>query len=68
MTRINTTVRVWDTKRQDFLNLQATIDIDPAKIAYAIGAQAYKNKSKASKLAAGGVVLTIVSPNQEAKP
>lgn len=58
MTRLSTTVRVWDGN--ELLTLAATIDIDPAKIAQAIGAQAYRNKSKASRLAAGGVILQIV--------
>lgn len=60
--RISTTVRVWDKARGDFVNLLATIDIDPVIIGAELGDKAFKNKSKASKIARGGVVLKIVTP------
>lgn len=60
MTRLNATARVWDKERKDWVNLQATIDIDPAIIAHELGDKAFKNKSKQSKAIRGGVILSLV--------
>jgi len=63
-TRINTTVCIWDKVRKDWVTLPATIDVDSEIIGRELAVKAFKNKSKASKLAAGGVVLTIVTPKE----
>lgn len=61
--RISTTVRVWDRSRGDYINLQATITVDPEIVGKELADKAFKNKSRSSKIARGGVVLTLVSPN-----
>lgn len=61
-TRINSNVRLWDKALATFINLPATIDVDPEIIASELASKAFKNKSKASKIARGGVILTIVTP------
>lgn len=61
MTRLKTTVRVWNRERGEFDYMEATIDVDPDKIAKAIGERAFKNKSKQSKAMRGGLILSIVT-------
>lgn len=56
-----TTVRVWDSKTRQHVNVTLAVTIDWQAVANELGPKAYANKSRKSKLLDGGIVGEIVS-------